>query len=168
MTIRAVWRTADRLSLALDWLHNRSMEALDDQLRAALLKGPPLRLAILFGSASRGRLAPHSDVDIGIIPARADLPLSLELELQATLARSCRRTVDLVRLDHADTLVRWEVARTGRLLLSVPAYEHAHFVARAASDYADFAPALQRAAARFRRRLAEPAGAATPMAGDDQ
>jgi predicted nucleotidyltransferase len=40
-----------------------------------LADGPPLRLALLFGSAARGRARPDSDVDLGIIPLDPALPL---------------------------------------------------------------------------------------------
>jgi predicted nucleotidyltransferase len=125
-------------------------------LRSVLRAGPALRLAVLFGSAVRDQLTALSDVDVGIVPNDPDLELAVELDLQARLALACRRNVDLVRLDHATTLVRWQVAKDGRLLYAQPHYEWVRFVARAASDYGDFAPALAGAAARYRQRLAHP------------
>jgi predicted nucleotidyltransferase len=95
-----------------------------------------------------------SDVDIGIIPADPGLALAAELELQASLARACGREVDLVRLDRAPTLVKWEVARGGRVLLESGRFEAARFIAAAASEYLDYAPSFTLAAERFQRRLA--------------
>jgi predicted nucleotidyltransferase len=37
-----------------------------DRLRAALAGGPPLRLAVLFGSRATGRARAGSDFDVGI------------------------------------------------------------------------------------------------------
>ncbi len=128
-------------------------------LADALARGPALRLAVLFGSAASGRLRADSDVDVAILPRDPDLPLRTELELQTALTRACGREVDLVRLDHATTLLLWEVARTGRPLLEVEPKEFARFRARAAAEWADFAPAYARAGEVFRQRLASgPAG----------
>lgn len=125
-----------------------------DRLRAALRGGPPLRFAVLFGSAAAGRLRPGSDVDVAIWPVDCDLPLRAELDLQAALARASGREADLVRLDRATTLVRWEVAHACKPLIEARPGAVARFMADAASEYLDFEPAFQRAAEAFRRALA--------------
>ena len=125
-------------------------------IRSALTGGPALRLAIVFGSAARGRLRPDSDVDVDIIPTDPGLPLAAELDLQARLERACRRPVDLLRLDRAPTLVAWEAARGGRLVLADPPVAFRRFLARAALDHADLLTALGPAAERLRQRLAQP------------
>jgi uncharacterized protein YutE (UPF0331/DUF86 family)/predicted nucleotidyltransferase len=128
-------------------------ETLVETLQDGLAGGPALRLAMLFGSAARGRSRPDSDVDVGIVPVDADLPLRAELELQAKLERICGRPVQVVRLDQASTVLRWEAARHGIPIVSRSRAEHVRFVARAALDYAELAPALSRGAALFRERL---------------
>ena len=121
----------------------------------ALAEGPPLRLAVIFGSAARGLLRPDSDIDIGIIPCDPRLPLAAELDLQVRLERACARPVDLVRLDRASTLLKWEAARRGAAVLADPPHEFPRFVAAAALEHADLMTALAPAAERFRQRLAE-------------
>jgi predicted nucleotidyltransferase len=123
------------------------------QLESALLGGPSLRLAVLFGSQARGRSRPDSDVDVGIVPDDPALSLRCELDLQARLERSCGRPVHLVRLDRASTLLRWEAARHGIRIGDTSRDEHARFVARAALEYAELAPALRHAEETFRERL---------------
>jgi predicted nucleotidyltransferase len=113
-----------------------------------------VRLAILFGSFARQQQRPDSDVDVAILPADGDLPLAAELDLQVALERACGRTVDLVRLDQASTMLRFRVAREGVALVAEPAFEHPRFLAAAAAEHADFAPALAIASERFRRRIA--------------
>ncbi len=83
-----------------------------------------------------------------------ELSLDAELTLQVELTRLAGRSVDLVRLDRAPTLVRWEALRDGVLLFQSSPSELARARAAVASEYFDFAPALEAAAARFRRRLA--------------
>jgi predicted nucleotidyltransferase len=136
------------------------MSSVDDllsRLRVALTNAPPLRLAILFGSAADDALRADSDVDVGIVPRQADLLLATELDLQTRLERVCGRPVDLVRLDRAPTLLRWEAARTGIPILADPAPEFARFVASAALEHAELMPTLAFAAERFRQRLASAA-----------
>jgi predicted nucleotidyltransferase len=125
-----------------------------ERLIAALQSGPALRLAMLFGSAAQGGLRAESDVDVAILPVDPALSLADELDLQVSLTRVCGRDVDLVRLDRASTLVRWQIAQHGKLLLQSSSFEAARFVASAASEYLDFAPSFTRAAERFRLRLA--------------
>lgn len=127
-------------------------------LRDALAEGPALRLALLFGSSARGRARPDSDVDLGILPIDPELPLHVELRLQARLERACGRPVQLVRLDHGSTLLKWEAARHGITVVARSRADHVRFVAQAALEYAEFAPALERAGAAFHRRLLEAAG----------
>ena len=130
----------------------RQSDSVVDTLRGALASGPRLRLALLFGSHARGRARPDSDIDVGILPID-DLLLREELVLQAALERACGRPVHLVRLDHAGTVLKWEAARYGVPVAASSPAEHARFVARAALEHADIAPALVRAGAVFRERL---------------
>jgi uncharacterized protein len=127
---------------------------LADRVRLALADGPPLRLVVLFGSAARDALRRDSDVDLGIVPVDRDLPLAAELDLHARLERACGRPVDLVRLDRTSTLLRWEAARSGILVLADPPEEFPRFLARAALEHADLMTTLAPAAERFRQRLA--------------
>lgn len=119
-----------------------------------VLQGHAVRLAVLFGSAARGTMRDDSDVDVGILPVDASMSLQTELALQASLGRALGRPVDLVRLDRADVLTRWRVAREGAPILAEPPREWPRFVARAGIEHADFAPLYARAAETYRRRLA--------------
>jgi predicted nucleotidyltransferase len=132
-----------------------TVDRLQDRIAAALNAGPPLRLAMIFGSTARGTNRPDSDVDIAILPSDPDLPLTAELDLQRGLTAACGRPVDIVRLDRASSLVRWQVARDGRPLFQAGPFEAARFVAQAASEYLDFQPDFERASALFQKRLAD-------------
>lgn len=112
-----------------------------------------LELALLFGSAANGRLHPGSDVDIGILPADSAMSLSEELALQAELEEAVGRSADLVRLDHADPLLRWRAARDGICLYARSAVAEARFRAEAAIAHDELAPLIDDAAHRYRRRV---------------
>jgi hypothetical protein len=135
------------------------MAAQDDdlieRLRAALGGGPPLALAVLFGSTARGAMHTGSDVDVAILPEDPALSLSAELELQAALEAAARRRVDLVRLDTDDVLLRWEIARAGVPLFECDPGAFARFTAGAALAWLDFEPVFSRARRTYLERLAE-------------
>ena len=125
-----------------------------EEVRRVLEAGPPLRLAVLFGSLAKQRAHADSDLDIAILPRDESLSLHAELDLAAQLSLATRREVDLVRLDQATMLLRWEVAKDGILLISDPTSEWLRFRVAAASEHADIAEALDRSAQRFRQRIA--------------
>jgi len=139
--------------------------ALIETLRAALAEGPALHLAVLFGSGARGALRPASDVDIGILPLDGELPLRAELDLQARLSRACAREVDLIRLDLANAMVRWEAAVHGIPILSTPASAWSYYAAQTALEHAEMAPGLSVAAEIYRRRTIARCVPGTPSRG---
>lgn len=108
---------------------------------------------MLFGSGARGTLRPDSDLDIGIVPKDADLTFNAEADLQTALEQACGRTVDLVRLDNASTLLRGQVARDAHLLLEASRGEFVRFQVTATIEYLDFLPSYDSAAERFRQSL---------------
>lgn len=128
--------------------------SLRERLAAAIAAGPPLTLAVLFGSAAEGRLRVDSDADVAIVPTADGLDAADETQLRRRLSEAARRDVDLVRVDEASTLLKWRIATTG-----IPVYEtrpgtFARFQARAASEYVEYAPALAHFGELFRRRVA--------------
>jgi predicted nucleotidyltransferase len=103
----------------------------------ALESWPGVRLAVLFGSAARLEAVPGSDLDVGILfePGRESAAA-----LDVVLARATGRCVDLVRLDSAPPLLRFEIARDGRVLLERTPHAWVDFRARAMTDWWDWAP----------------------------
>jgi predicted nucleotidyltransferase len=123
------------------------------RVQAVLADAPALRLAVLFGSAAKGRLRPGSDLDVAILPVRPGDPELDDLSLQTALTLAAGTEVDLIRLDRASTLLKWEVAKNGSPLFERRPGELTRFRVHAASEYADFAPAFAHHAERFRRKL---------------
>jgi predicted nucleotidyltransferase len=123
------------------------------RLRAVLERTPGVRFCVLFGSSADGTRREDSDFDVAV-QFETDVALSTELDLQAALTLAVGLPADLVRLDTASTVLRWEVARKGQFLCGDPR-AFARFRAAAAAEYIDFAPALAVARERFRRRLAQ-------------
>ena len=78
----------------------------------------------------------------------------LELGALATdLERVTNRTVDLVNVDDASTLLRWEVVRTGRLIRAAEPEAWLAFQARVSLEWDDLRPYFDRESAGLRRVL---------------
>ena len=122
------------------------------RLRDAFSADPFVRLAVLFGSLAAGRTRADSDVDVAIQPERPLTDSELR-SLTSSLAHAAAADVDLVLLDTASTLLRWQIATRGIPLLERVPGDFARFQARAAAEYIDFAPALAHHGEVFRRRL---------------
>jgi predicted nucleotidyltransferase len=104
---------------------------------------------VIFGSTARGQAGAHSDLDIGVSGPR---PEDLN-RIQVCLARASGRCVDLIDLDRAPPLLRFEVARDGHLLLEREPHLWSDFKARAMIDWWDWAPTARRLQARAAERL---------------
>jgi predicted nucleotidyltransferase len=128
-----------------------------DRIRQVLLDGPPLQLAILFGSRARGTARPDSDIDLAILPVEPALSLRDESLLVANLEHATGAPVDLVRVDHAAPALRWRIARDGIVLLSMPPQAAPRFLARAGIEHDELreleTEAMRRYRARAKRRF---------------
>jgi predicted nucleotidyltransferase len=90
-----------------------------ETLKRVLDTMPSVRLAVLFGSATRRAARPTSDVDIGILLDRDTDPSSA---LAVALERAVGRPVDVIWLDTAPPLLRFEIARDGLVLVERDSY----------------------------------------------
>ena len=108
-----------------------------DTLTRALEQMPSVRLAVLFGSAARETVGSDSDIDIGVSLERGS---DFSPALRVALERAAGLPVDLVWLDEAPPLLRFEIARDGRVLLQRDAHGWAEFRAHAMIDWWDWAP----------------------------
>ncbi len=110
-----------------------------------------VQLAVLFGSAARGDLGPRSDVDIGL---RLGVDTTeTRRQVEVALGRVAGREVDIVHLDEAAPLLRFEIAREGVLLLERVPHAWADFKARAMIDWWDWAPVARSIHAAAIQRL---------------
>jgi predicted nucleotidyltransferase len=128
------------------------MEMLE-RLKEKASTWPELKLAVLFGSTARGQARSRSDVDLGVLLD----PYSpgLRFQVEAELGRAAGRTVDVILLDDAPPLLRFEIAREGVLLFQREDHLWTRFKARAMVDWWDWAPTHRMIAAGVVRRLRE-------------
>lgn len=131
----------------------------EESLRQLLEATPGIRLAVLFGSTARGDHGANSDLDVGV---SFESGAGAWQRLEVALSRVSHQRVDLVRLDEAPPLLRFEIARDGRVLLERIPHAWADFKARAMIDWWDWAPLAHALHASALKRVREGAGRGTP------
>lgn len=125
--------------------------ALKAQLAAVFEPFPEVEAAFLFGSEAEGRARPDSDLDVAVLVAGEDGMLALRL-LEALAAAGLDR-VDLMVLNQADPVTRFEVVRANRLLFAREGFDRGGFYSRIVREYLDLLPVLEPQRQALRRRL---------------
>ena len=117
-----------------------------------------VQLAVVFGSSASGQAGPRSDVDIGVrleisgcASAGSDRAMFQQIEI--AIGKAVGRPVDLIDLDTAPPLLRFEIARTGVVLLERVPHAWADFLARAMIEWWDWGPTARSLHAAVARRL---------------
>jgi len=102
-------------------------------------------VAYLFGSYARGYETLQSDVDIAVLLSEVpEKLLEYYLHLERKLAEALKKDVDLVFLNDAPPLLKYQVIKYGRLLFSRDERARVTFEAKSLCEYLDFSRALKR------------------------
>jgi len=129
-----------------------SIDDCERLLRTVLSRRRDVRFALLFGSAVARGIDAARDLDLAV--AFDSPPSLLDLGRLATdLEQAVGKEVDVVELEGATTLLRWEVLRSGRLLVAADPAALQEFRARVPLEYLDLRPHLDRQASGLRRAL---------------
>ena len=133
------------------------MRAMEDRVKKlAMLFESEKRVlvAYLFGSYARGLETPRSDVDIAVLLSEVpERPLEYYLHLERELAKVLEMDVDLVFLNDAPPLLKYQVIKYGRLLFSRDERVRVMFEAKSLCEYLDFSRVLRRYDECFMRRI---------------
>lgn len=128
-----------------------AVPSLIERLSSAAAAQPSVRLAVLFGSAARTEGRTGRDIDVGVL--LSDSSHQARVSAEAALGRAAGQPIDLVYLHDASPLLRFEVARDGRLILERAPHFWADFRARAMIDWWEWAPVAGRLEEAALRRL---------------
>jgi uncharacterized protein len=127
-----------------------------ERLRAAGTPFDDVDLVVLYGSRAGGTTHAASDVDVAVRISGASPQRKRQIEV--AFSRTSGDRVDVVFLDEAPPLVRFEVARAGRLVLERTPGAWTRERVRAMVDWWDWAPLARRlhaaAVARLRKDAA--------------
>jgi predicted nucleotidyltransferase len=127
-----------------------------ESLRRCAASIPEVRLAVLFGSVARGKATRRSDVDLGVSvePDTSAVRRRAEVELE----RAAGRSVDVIFLEEAPPLLRFEISKDGVLLFQREDHLWTDFKTKAMLDWWDWAPFAKRIEDAAIRRLRERVG----------
>jgi predicted nucleotidyltransferase len=117
-----------------------------------LARYPSIEAAYLFGSRAAGQARPDSDVDVALVGPRAELQ-ARKVEILAELVAEGADEVDLVILDDADVVLRFEAVHHNCLIFARPDFDHGQYFSRTVREYFDFEPYLRIQREAFKRRL---------------
>lgn len=107
------------------------------RVREFLIRSPQVKFAYVFGSLVRGDVGPLSDIDIAVFLDRRVSIFNYRLRLMESLARELgTECFDLVTLNDAPIVLRYEVIRGGRVIKEDRKRRIA-FEARTLSEYLD-------------------------------
>ena len=135
---------------------NNQIETFKQSIRNVLERYPLVKAAYLFGSHAENRAKPDSDLDIALLGPRNELA-PLKLDILAALTAAGMDRVDLVLLDGADTVLRFEAVHHNCLIYSREEFDHPAYFTRILQEYFDLEPylAIQREALKQRLRHGE-------------
>ncbi len=129
-----------------------SIEALRTLVIRVLARYPAVQAVYLFGSHADGRASEQSDLDLGVVGV-PELLGPDRLSMLADFVSGGIDRVDLVFLDQADLVMRFEAVRKNCLLFLRPDFEHGTYVSRILREYFDFEPYLNYQRRAMKERL---------------
>lgn len=138
------------MAAALGYPVGVELDELEGLLRDVLRECGGVRFALLFGSVVRRGPDSARDVDVAFdgSPSLFD-----RARMAQALEGVVGKEVDVIDLDEASTLLRWEVVRSGRVLFDADHDALIAFLARVPLEWADLQPYYDLEAAGLRRAL---------------
>jgi len=122
-------------------------DQLINKIKAALISKPEIVFAYLFGSVAKGTANKLSDIDLAIYLNSSyehrSSGYGYQSELITELSELLNAKVDLVILNKASTMLRYQVIKNGLLLLSRSNAQRRTFHEKAVRDYLDFKPFMK-------------------------
>lgn len=111
---------------------------IENEVINSCLIHPEIIAAYLFGSVARGCLKPASDIDVAVLLEETgsnDFPLA---GFMAKLEKILIRPVDVVVLNRADELLKYEIRRHGRLIFERDPILRKRFEIQGRKQFEDF------------------------------
>ena len=110
-----------------------------------------IEAAYLFGSTAEGRARPDSDLDLALV-GPADALQARKIDLLADLTAQGFDRIDLVLLDEADPLLRFEAVHHNCLVYARSDFDHGSYFSRTVREYFDLEPYLATQRRAMKRR----------------
>jgi predicted nucleotidyltransferase len=112
---------------------------------------PEIQAVYLFGSAATGWIHAESDLDLAIFSSPSIY--HQKLDILTELARHGFCDVDLIFLERADIVLRYEAIRLNRLVYATPEFDRGELYSNVVRQYLDFLPYLEVQRKAYKRRM---------------
>ncbi|MBI3958996.1 MAG: nucleotidyltransferase domain-containing protein [Chloroflexi bacterium] len=121
------------------------------KLIAVFARYPEIQAVYLFGSGASGRTHAESDLDLAILssPSLA----ARKLDILTDLARQGICNVDLIFLERADIVLRYEAVRLNQLVYTTPNFDRGELYSNVVRQYLDFLPYLEVQRQAYKRKV---------------
>lgn len=125
-------------------MDNELFEQVSSRLASFFSNKPEICFAYLFGSVSQGTAGKLSDIDLAVFLAPLKRPPTSRYgyasELAAELSSLLRRAVDLVILNEASTMIKYQVLKYGKQVYCRSEEQRRIFHETAVRNYLDLKP----------------------------
>ncbi len=119
-------------------MHVDNIQDITVRILALCSEQPAIDALYLFGSAARGEGGPSSDLDLAVLLNETDASDFSLLSFVSLVERSCGCRADVVVLNRAGELLKYEVRRYGRLIFERDARRRKRFEILGRKSYEDF------------------------------
>jgi predicted nucleotidyltransferase len=121
-------------------------------LKPVFKKYPEIQAVYLFGSQAEGRSNSESDLDLAVLSSSSELQ-NKKLDLLSDLSEVGFCNVDLIFLDTADMVLKYEVIRLNRLIYHTSNFKKGEYYSLILRQYFDFYPYLEVQREAYKRRI---------------
>ena len=135
---------------------NLSVDSLNDNLQDFGRSRPEIQALFVFGSVATGKPHPGSDVDVAVLvdPDRdSDKALRLALQYSVELEDRLQISVDVVILNSAAPMLRFQVISKGKMVYSTDPQRTRRFLGDALVEFYDEIVMIERLQNLAIRRL---------------
>ncbi|MBC8588818.1 type VII toxin-antitoxin system MntA family adenylyltransferase antitoxin [Paratissierella segnis] len=101
-----------------------------------LIKHENIIFAYIFGSYAQGKIRSDSDIDIAIYLENS-IDMETYFEIKISLMEACKREIDLVILNDATPLLKYEIYRNNILLFTRDKTEETNYKVKVLFEYND-------------------------------
>jgi len=119
-------------------MSGQDLQKIVEKISAQCEKEPAMDAAYLFGSALLGKRKQTSDIDVAILLYGASLEEFSVLSFISSLEKVCGCRVDVVILNRAGEILKYEVRRSGRLIYERDPERRKKFEIFGRKTYEDF------------------------------
>lgn len=111
---------------------------ISDKISALCSQEPAIDAAYIFGSRARGSTGTERDLDVALLLKEGRGSEFSLLSFMSSLERACQCRADVVILNHAGEILKYEVRRIGRLIFERDSERRKQFEVSGRKKYDDF------------------------------